>query len=362
MAEFQVEKQDPTQSRIVETEPRELADGEVLLQIDRVALTANNLTYAVVGEQIGYWRFFPPSGDEPERWGIIPVWGFADVIASMCEELPIGERLYGYLPPAHDLILTPTTVSARRLVDGSPHRSELPAGYNSYERVRAPTDGDHTDEHLKALLAPLHLTSFALADSLQSEDWYEAQRVVILSASSKTSIGLAYALQAMEGAPPVVGLTSAGNRAFVEGLATYDEVLDYDHATDLAADVPTVIVDMAGNRALAAGLHEHLGERMRFHVGVGLTHWDQAAPAGDDGFAADRATFFFAPSHIQQRMKEWGPAEFAKRTEAFLEESARRSREWMEITPAEGIEELAALYPELAAGRLSPQQGVIIRL
>ncbi len=362
MAEFQVDRQDPTQSRIVETEPRELAEGEVLLQVDRVALTANNLTYAVVGEQIGYWRFFPPSGEEPERWGIIPMWGFADVTASACEELPLGERLYGYLPPAHELILTPTTVSARRLVDGSPHRAELPAAYNSYERVRAPQDSDHTAEHLKALLSPLHLTSFALADSLQSEDWYGAERVLILSASSKTSIGLAYALQAEENAPPVVGLTSAGNRAFIEALATYDEVLDYDHATDLDPDVPTVIVDMAGNRALSADLHQHLGERMRFHVGVGLTHWDQAAPAGDDAFAADRATFFFAPSHIQQRMRDWGPAEFAKRSGGFLHEAARRSREWMEITPAEGIEQLAALYPDLAAGLLSPQQGVIIRL
>ncbi len=50
---------------------------------------------------------------------------------------------------------------------------------------------------------------------------------MISSASSKTAIIAAYLLAKREGID-VVGLTSAGNREFVEGLDIYDSVHLYD--------------------------------------------------------------------------------------------------------------------------------------
>ena len=44
--------------------PTDCDAGQVLLRIDRFALTANNVTYGVAGDQIGYWQFFPPSGGD----------------------------------------------------------------------------------------------------------------------------------------------------------------------------------------------------------------------------------------------------------------------------------------------------------
>lgn len=46
-------------SRVVETSLDALADGEVRLKVSRVGLTANNVTYAVLGEAFDYWEFFP---------------------------------------------------------------------------------------------------------------------------------------------------------------------------------------------------------------------------------------------------------------------------------------------------------------
>ena len=48
------------QSRI-EQEQRSLvpAAGEVILKIDRCALTTNNITYAAYGNSMNYWGFFP---------------------------------------------------------------------------------------------------------------------------------------------------------------------------------------------------------------------------------------------------------------------------------------------------------------
>jgi hypothetical protein len=37
----------------------DLSDGEVRLRVDRVGLSANNVTYAVLGQPLRYWQFFP---------------------------------------------------------------------------------------------------------------------------------------------------------------------------------------------------------------------------------------------------------------------------------------------------------------
>ncbi len=51
--------------------------------------------------------------------------------------------------------------------------------------------------------------------------------MVLTSASSKTAISQAFQLKS-RGKARVVGLTSARNKAFVEGLGYYDQVVTYD--------------------------------------------------------------------------------------------------------------------------------------
>ena len=366
MAELQVDRTAPATTRIVETDDDEtrgaLAEGQILARVDTFSFTANNVTYAVLGERIGYWRFFPPAGDAAEGWGVIPVWGFADVVASRADGIPVGDRLYGYLPPATSVVLTPTDVAPRRFVDGSPHRAELPAAYNRYERVEAEPEDDPLADAERALLAPLHLTSFCLWDALSKAGWYGATQVVVLSASSKTAIGLAHALHEDPEAPPTIGLTSARNREFVAGLGLYDATLTYDELEDVDDDVPTVVVDMAGDRRVGAALHRRLGEHLRHHLGVGLTHWDEQPGDRDEGFRADRASVFFAPGHVQERIAEWGPEEFGRRTAAFVRGAAAQSRAWMHVTEVDGLTGLADVLPDVCAGRLGPEQGVMVRM
>jgi len=90
MQEFQTNKANLTQARLQETPVHTLGDGEVRVKVDRFAFTANNITYAVMGDQLRYWQFFPPNGNEPEKWGIISVWVFGVVIESISDALPIG--------------------------------------------------------------------------------------------------------------------------------------------------------------------------------------------------------------------------------------------------------------------------------
>ncbi len=71
-----------------------LGMGCVRVDIDRFALTSNNITYAAMGDAMQYWRFFP-SQDTADGlpWGCIPVWGFGTICASNHPELPVGERI-----------------------------------------------------------------------------------------------------------------------------------------------------------------------------------------------------------------------------------------------------------------------------
>jgi hypothetical protein len=158
MSEFQIRKDNYLTHHIVDTDLSEndIGEGEVLVKIERFAFTANNITYAVVGDQFGYWQFFPASGDPTKDWGIIPVWGFADVVATNAVGVTIGERLFGYFPPATYLKMTPTRVSRLLWIDGAEHRASLPSGYNVYRRVLAEPNYNRSMDDFRMLLFPLH--------------------------------------------------------------------------------------------------------------------------------------------------------------------------------------------------------------
>ena len=358
MQEFQTNKADLSKARLQDTPVSTLSDGEVRVKVDRFAFTANNITYAVMGVQLRYWQFFPPNGDEPKKWGIIPVWGFGDVVESNSEALPVGERLFGYFPPANELIITPKRVTQTSLLDGSAHRAELPPGYNMYQRVNHETGYDRAFDNQRMLLFVLHLTSFCLYDLLKSNDWFGAEQVVIVSASSKTSTGLAYGLMEDDKAPTVIGLTSDRNIDFVQSIDAYDSVLTYDSLEQIDATKPTVIIDMSANTDVLSRLHTHLGDNMRYTSNVGITHWDE--PRQVEGIIQERSQQFFAPSHVQQRMKEWGAAEFNKRSMRYVMMSAEKTLSWLDIKQLDGIESLLEVYADVCEGNIAANEGLVI--
>ena len=247
MTQLQTHKTDFNQIRLVEDQVPALDAGDILVRIDRFSFTANNITYAVIGEKLRYWEFFPPAGEDAEGWGQIPVWGFATVTESQCDDIAVGERLFGYFPPANFVRMTPSRVMAGSFIDGVKHRQELPVGYNIYRRLSGETNYDPSFDTERMLLFPLFVTAFVLHDMLQSNQWYGAEQVIIGSASSKTSIGLAYAINESADKPKLVGLTSAGNLEQVEKLGLYDQVLCYEELSKIDAGLPAVIVDMSAN-------------------------------------------------------------------------------------------------------------------
>ena len=346
--DFVVGKDDLRQTRINAAPAGDLAEGDIRLKVESFALTANNITYAVFGERMGYWKFYPA----PEGWGRVPVWGYAVVEASNHPEIKVGQRFFGYVPMSSHTTATPRK-TATGFFETSPWRAELAAPYNQYRLV----DGTEAHEDEQSLLFPLFMTSWLINDMLQDDGFHGAKSVVLSSASSKTAIGLAHLLH-RAGKVKVVGLTSPGNAEFVEGLGCYDQVIPYEGLGGAAVDEPVVYVDLAGNAGLRTAVHHRFGEALVYDCVVGGTHWE-AAPESHHDLPGARPTFFFAPDRIKKRREDWGPggleAKFAKDWPVFIADSTR----WMKVERRAGPEAVRKTYIEVLNATASPDQGFI---
>jgi hypothetical protein len=109
VTDFLVKRADLRECRVEDTAAPEIEDGQALLRVATFGLTANNITYAVMGEMMSYWDFFPAR----EGWGRVPMWGFAEVERSEAEGVEVGTRVYGYLPPSSYLPVTPRSANER---------------------------------------------------------------------------------------------------------------------------------------------------------------------------------------------------------------------------------------------------------
>ena len=365
MKEFQTLKSDLTKTRIINNDVEGTLDqGEILVRIDKFSFTSNNVSYGAAGDAIGYWNFFPPSEDKKKEWGCIPMWGFAEIAISRNEKLKVGERVFGYFPAADFLTLHPVKISNQSFTDGRDHRKELPPVYNNYMRLSGEKNYDSSLDNVRALLFPLHITAFCLCDSLEENSYLEASQIIITSASSKTGIGLAQGLAEKEGAPKILGLTSKNNKDFVSHLGCYDEVISYDDLDRIDNNIRSVMVDMAGNQRILGTLYEILGSNMLKCLTVGMTHWNSGTTASDalaQSASQDRTEFFFAPSHIQKRISDWGQDGYNEKTSMFMKRRVIESQSWMQIKEIYGLEDFLKIYNKVISGDINPYEGIIVR-
>jgi hypothetical protein len=357
--DFIVARDDLKQCRTIETQTPEadaLPAEALLVRVDRFAFTANNITYAVLGDQLKYWQLFPAPGG----FGNIPVWGFGDVVASKHPNVQEGERLFGYFPMATHLVIEASDVSTRGLRDAVAHRQGVAPVYNLYARVSgdiafAGRQGDH-----QALLRPLFMLSFLVDDFLAENDFYGARSILLSSASSKTAFGLAHLSHTQRKGLTVVGLTSASNADFVRSLGCYDEVVTYDAVASLPSDAPVAFVDMAGNSELRARLHRHFGDQMKYSGRIGLTH--RATSTDEPQLPGAKPAWFFAPDQIRKRAREWGPGGIDARFGAAWSAFAPKLDGWIKVIEGRGPAAVRQVYLDTLQGRIPPDQGHMLSM
>jgi uncharacterized protein DUF2855 len=359
--DFVVARNDLQQCKVIETQlPDATAqpDDALLVKVTRFALTANNITYAVLGDHLKYWQLFPA----PEGFGNVPVWGFGEVIASKHPGIAVGETLFGYFPMSTHLVIEAADVSKRALRDAAAHRQGVAPVYNAYARVSGDPSFAGRQGDYQALLRPLFMLSFLVDDFLAENEFYGAKGVMLSSASSKTAYGLAHLLHARSNGIRTIGLTSAANTSFVKSLGCYDEVVTYDNVSSLPTDSAVAYVDMAGNSPLRATLHRHFGEQMKYSGIVGLTHRKSSPDEPAQALPGARPQFFFAPDHIRRRAKEWGPGGVEMRFGAAWSGFVPNLERWMKVIESHGPAAVQRAYLDTLNGRVPPDQGLILSL
>jgi hypothetical protein len=349
-----------TEIRIQEKGLLPLGKGKVRLKIQSFSVTANNITYAIIGDMFGYWNFFSARDD----WGVVPMWGHAVVEESRSPGIAVGERVYGYLPMGTHLDVQPDKVSASSFIDMAAHRQPMSPIYNQYNRLAADPEHDAAKEAERMLFGPLFKTGFLIEAMFRREGWLGAQNLIMTSASSKTAMGLASVARDLSPAVHRIGLTSAGNIDFVKSTGLYNKVMAYGDVANLPQAL-AVSVDFAGNSNMLRGIHEVLGNHLKYSCLVGATHVDargaNSAGGGGSEMAGPRPILFFAPDHAVATLQDLGLKGFGEAVATCWKSFLGAVDGIVTVDERRGLDAAAQAFVETFEGRADPKIGIIIR-
>ena len=342
------------QLRRVDLAETPLRPGIVELAIEQFALTANNVTYALLGETFRYWDFFPAQPGE----AMVPVWGTARVSASATDQLPIGSRFYGYFPMATHCRMQPSEITGGGFVDAQTHRRALPAAYNRYERL--PVEAGK-DESLVCVFKPLLVTAAMLAERIGSACGGGLGRVIMTSASSKTALLTAYCVrQLLGGDLLLIGLTSSSRVTRVSQLGMFDEVMSYEEINQLAPGEAgrDVVLDFSGAGDWLEQLHAQLADALLLSLRIGKADWQSSPGKPERGPAPE---VFFAPREVELFFAKHGAAAYRQRMMSLWSRFVSQAERLCQVRQARGFVELQSLWGRLILGEVDDQDAWVVR-
>jgi hypothetical protein len=166
--------------------------------------------------------------------------------------------------------------------------------------------------------------------------------------------------------PRTVGLTSAGNQAFTQGLGCYDQVLLYEDLHTLDPATPTLYVDFAGNAALRRNVHMHFGDALRlqqFHRRHALGRAGQPVAAcrarGRPSSLHRRRSRNAAPRHPKAGAgTAWRHASRRPGRPSWRS-ATQGGQAWVQIVSHQGADALQASYTALLNGKGDARHGLV---
>ena len=114
------------------------------------------------------------------------------------------------------------------------------------------------------------------------------------------------------------------------------------------------------NAQVVADVHRTLDGLVRHSSSVGATHWD--ASRGGVTVPAPKPEFFFAPSQLVKRGKEWGRDVLYSRMDSALAVFTADARRWLRVSEGHGADTLLACYADHVTGGVDPSVGHVFSL
>lgn len=273
--------------------PEALKDGHVRVRTVIIGLTANNLSYAQLGTMRAWWDAYPVPASLPapyndqQQYGIVPAWGYGEVLESKVAGIEAGMLLWGFWPTSSlpiDLELVPADAFGH-FVEVSKQRQTLMNLYQRYTlrdpSMRLKSLDNSATEHMafEAACRPIWEAGYLLnkanfgdppAHPLGEGEWSNSDAdlssavVISLSASGKTARGFTDGLinNRPASAKPLglLGITSVSGKEvipqapFPTRSTSYEDMISTETLDWIAGQKPKklVITDFGGrNNALA---------------------------------------------------------------------------------------------------------------
>ncbi|KAH8660105.1 hypothetical protein BX600DRAFT_467246 [Xylariales sp. PMI_506] len=238
-----------------------LTPGTIRIRSRILSISTNTFTYARLGHLVGWWGVWPFPAGLPEpysnasTYGRISSWGYAEVVESHADDVPVGTKLFGYMPIGSypETLQVEVDSETGQLLEVGDYRKHLLNMYNRYDKFPATMDLTENVELLgwTSVMRVLFETSYLLNRYVFTWDekrthpmgipfgsgWNQDQAdlndalVLLLGPSSKTGLAFAYQLRRARplGTRPrkVVAVGSAQSRDFSKATGLFDEVLLY---------------------------------------------------------------------------------------------------------------------------------------
>lgn len=245
-----------------------LGPSSVRVRTKLVAITANNLSYCLMGDVLHWWSAYPLPVSIPEhysddtKYGIAPGWGCCEVLESTIEDIEPGRIISGFLPiSSHtvDLQLTRVATASGHFIETSPHRHKIMNLYQRYQLEPADADLNSSLLAWSAVLkvneagasiarflfpqdgsAPIHPLGDPTALGVLAAPWTTKEAdlrgacIVCLGSGSKTSRGFIYELAAITATKQpeyaLIEVTSSkeGCRSYIRNVPFTHKVVNYD--------------------------------------------------------------------------------------------------------------------------------------
>ena len=314
------------------------------------------------------------------------VWGIAEVTSTTIEGVEVGAQYLGLLPIGDSVSFAK---ASSKKEDGSivVDRPATFAAYNSFNKIESDTAMSTSCEYsdLALVCFPGIVTGHGLYFRMLEQNCYDADAVVITSASSK--VALAMALY-MKNDPhkkfeniPIIGCTSNNNMQFCKQTGLYDTLFCYDDI--LPPEKKYVIVDIAGRADVYT--------RNKNEEGFGITKL--LVVGNSSGIEDKKGTFsaFTAYAKIKMIMgmmglpprlhswmprptqelyliwedmaameKKWGKDKVkdVQRESSFT--FCKAAKEWMSIREAKTEEEIGKAFVDILEGSVPPSEIVAL--